>query len=412
MEKQQAITRAIGKHFAQQVDFLQRLVQTKSANPYTPQTSLPSIPVEEAVATIVQQELQQLGFKADLHGVSPERPNVVCHLPGPSEAEKTLILTTHLDTVEPSGYTRDPWGGQIEEGRLYGVGAADAKAQIAAFIYATYALQRINIELDGHLTLAFVVDEEPGACSPYGTKYLLEQGLLDGDAAIVGEPGNRMIAIGHRGLYRFRLTTYGEATHTGIRAWEQGRRGHNAILDMARVSLALAESTLPASSSLVFPDRKSVLTFPTLIRGGSGINVVPSSCEAYGDVRLLPSTSPEEIKRLIAEQLERLSIPNYQLDDLLVVPAAETNPQAEVVRTLAAAIEAITATQPRVEGSGPACDGWMFITRGIPTVCGYGVTYGGVHGADEWADLESLRSTTEVYAHTILHFLGKKLAEG
>jgi acetylornithine deacetylase/succinyl-diaminopimelate desuccinylase-like protein len=403
MEKQQAITQAIGKHFAQQVDFLQRLVQAKSTNPFTPETSLPSVPVEEAVATIVQQELQQLGFKADLHGVAPERPNVVCHLPGASKAKKTLILTTHMDTVEPSGYTRDPWGGQIEEGRLYGVGAADAKAQIAAFIYAVYALQRIDIELGGHLTLAFVVDEEPGACSPYGTKYLLKQGLLNGDAAIVGEPGNHMIAIGHRGLYRFRLTIYGEAAHTGIRAWEQGTRGHNAILDMARVSLALAESDLPCSSSLAFPKRKSVLTFPTLIRGGSGINVVPSSCEAYGDVRLLPGTSPEEIKRLIKEQLERLSIHSYHLDDLLEVPAAETNPQAEIVQTLAATIEAITGLRPRIEGSGPACDGWMFITRGISTVCGYGVTYGGVHGADEWVDLESLRSTTQVYAQTILH---------
>ena len=159
---------------------------------------------------------------------------------------------------------------------------------------------------------------------------------------------------------------------------------------MARVSLALAESTLPRSSSLAFPKRKSVLTFPTLIRGGSGINVVPSSCEAYGDVRLLPGTSPEEIKCLITEQLDRFSIPDYQLDDLLVVPAAETDPQAEVVQTLAAAVETITGTHPRVEGSGPACDGWMFITRGIPTVCGYGVAYGGVHGADEWVDLESL----------------------
>jgi len=408
MEKQQAITRAIQKHFAQQVDFLQRLVQAKSTNPYTPETSLPSIPVEEAVATIVQQELQHLGFKADLHGVSPERPNVVCHLPGPGGMEKTLILTTHMDTVEPSDYTRDPWGGQIEEGRLYGVGAADAKAQIAAFIYAAYALQRLDLNVGGHLTLAFVVDEESGACSPYGTKYLLEQGLLDGDAAIVGEPGNHLIAIGHRGLYRFRLTIYGEATHTGIRAWEQGTQGHNAILDMARVSLALAESSLPGSSSLAFPKRKSVLTFPTLIHGGSGINVVPSSCEAYGDVRLLPTTSPEEIKRLIKEQLERLSIPHYQLDDLLVVPAAETDPQAEIVQTLAAAVEAITGKQPRIEGSGPACDGWMFITRGIPTVCGYGATYGGVHGADEWVDVESLRNTTEVYAHTILHYLENK----
>jgi len=127
---------------------------------------------------------------------------------------------------------------------------------------------------------------------------------------------------------------------------------------------------------------------------------------------LLPGTSPEEIKGLITEQLERFSISNSQLEDLLEVPAAETHPQAEVVQTLAAAVEAITGTHPRVEGSGPACDGWMFITRGIPTVCRYGVAYGGIHGADEWGDVESLHSTTEVYAHTILHYLGNKSSYG
>ena len=66
----------------------------------------------------------------------------------------------------------------------------------------------------------------------------------------------------------------------------------------------------------------------------------------------------------------------------------------------------ITGVRPRLEGSGPACDGWMFLSRGIPTVCGYGVACGGVHGADEWVDLASLRALTEVYAHTILRFCG------
>src|SRR5215472_4646182 len=219
MEKQPALTTCVQSTFGQQVEFLQNLVRARSSNPFIPESSPFDVPVEEKVAAAIQQELHRLGFKAELIGVSTKRPNVLCHIPGSRQSKKTLILTTHMDTIEPSDYTRDPWGAQIEEGRLYGVGAADAKAQIAAFIYAAYALQRLDVHLGGHLTLAFVVDEEAGACSPYGTKYLLEQGLLDGDAAIVGEPGNQMLAIGHRGLYRFRLTTYGEATHTGIRAW-------------------------------------------------------------------------------------------------------------------------------------------------------------------------------------------------
>ena len=89
-----------------------------------------------------------------------------------------------------------------------------------------------------------------------------------------------------------------------------------------------------------------------------------------------------------------------------VVPAAVTSQDSEVVQALAAAVGATTGIQPRLEGAGPTCDGWMFITRGIPTVCGYGVKCGGVHGADEWVDLNSMRTITEIYAHTILHYLG------
>lgn len=75
-----------------------------------------------------------------------------------------------------------------------------------------------------------------------------------------------------------------------------------------------------------------------------------------------------------------LDIQDYQLEDLIDVPAVETNHQAEIVQDLAAATKRVTGAHLRIEGSGPACDGWMFIQHGIPTVCGYGVNYGGVHG--------------------------------
>lgn len=406
MKTQAALSQVITAHFDQEVAFLQRLVRARSANPYTPDTSASDVPVEKEVAVLTQQEIQRCGFTANLVGVTPERPNVVSSFPASGGTGKTLILSTHMDTVEPTGYTRDPWGAQIEGGRLYGVGAADAKAQIAAMIYAVYAIRDAGITPAGQVVLGFVVDEEPGACSRFGTRYLLEEGLLNGDAAIIGEPGNNQISIGHRGLYRFRLRIRGEATHTGRKAWEQKRQGRNAILDMARVALALAAMPLSAATSEAYPGRKSILTFPTLIRGGTGINVVPDLCEAYGDVRLLPGLSAASVKESIKEQLGALSVETYQLDDLLVVPPAETHPLAEIVQILARAAARMTRVHPPIAGSGPACDGWMFTTRGIPTICGYGVSCGGVHGADEWVDLESLRTLTEIYAQTILAYLG------
>ena len=404
----QALSALIEERFSEEVFFLQQLVQSRSSNSFTPEHSPPDAPVEAQVAALIHEQMLSLGFPAELHGVSPQRPNVVCSLPGTdAPAGKTLILTTHMDTVVPSAaYTRDPFGAEIDGGRLYGLGAADAKAQIAAFIYAVLALRRAGVRLKGNLTLAFVVDEESGASSPYGTRFLLERSIIAGDAAIVGEPGNRKIATGHRGVYRFRVRTHGETVHTGLKEWEEGTKGHNAAVDMARLALSLTQCALPYTASPSFPGRRPVLTFPTLIQGGNAVNTVPALCEAYGEVRLLPGTSQDDIEQVITDCLNQEAGITYELETVAYVPSAEVSRESEIVQTVAAAVEDITGHQLRLEGGGPACDGWMFIARGIQAVCGYGVENGGVHGPDEWVDIASLRTVTNVYAQTIIRYLG------
>lgn len=405
LQSEQALSHIIKEHFDDEVAFLQQLIRAKSANPYTADSSPADVPVEADVADHIVQQMHTFGWLPALYGMSEQRRNVLYIRPG-KPGGKTLILNTHMDTVPASGaYTRDPWGAQIENGKLYGLGAADAKAQIAAFVYAVRALDLAGLELTGTMKLAFVVDEETGACSPYGTRFLLEQGLLDGNAAIIGEPGSNKIAIGHRGVYRFRIRTRGESVHTGLREWEEGIRGHNAVVDMSRIIQALLTCVLPHRSSNAFPRRKNVITFPTLITGGSVVNVVPEACEAYGDIRLMPGLSLEEVRGAIEHCLAPLNI-SYELQEIVFVPAVETSQSAGIVKTLAHSIEEVSGISPRLEGAGPACDGWMFSMRGIETVCGYGVTCGGVHGADEWVDLASLRQVTEIYARAIIQYLG------
>ncbi len=407
MDQRKVLSHVVHELYESEIEFLQRLVRANSANDYTADTSPPDVPVEAEVTAIIREKMHQLAWRPALHGISPQRPNVLCTLPGSEEAGRTLILTIHMDTVPASGaYTRDPWGAQIENGRLYGVGAADAKAQITAFIYAARALELAGIQLAGNLTLAFVVDEETGACSPYGTRYLLEQGLLSGNAVIVGEPGDRKVAIGHRGIYRFKIRTQGESVHTGLKEWELKTRGHNAAIDMARIVQALSSCAFPHALSDAFPERKNVLTFPTLIRGGSSVNMVPESCEAYGDMRLMPGLSANDVRHMIERCLSPLGL-DYELQMVVFVPAVETSRNGLIVEALTQSIEEVTGTKPRIEGAGPACDGWMFSTRGIETICGYGVECGGVHGADEWVGLESLQRVTEIYARTILSYLGQ-----
>ncbi len=395
----------INQHFEDEVAFLQRLIRAKSANVYTAETSPADVPVESEVAATICEQMRAFGWQPTLHGIKPQRRNVLYVRSGMS-GEKTLILNTHMDTVLASdAYTRDPWGAQIENGRLYGLGAADAKAQIAAFMYAARTLDLTGVTLAGTMKLAFVVDEETGASSPYGTRWLLEQGLLDGDAAIIGEPGNNKIAIGHRGVYRFLIQTRGESAHTGSKEWEEGIRGKNAIDDMTRIIQALSTCSLPHNPSTVFPGRRNMLTFPTLISGGSSINMVPEICEAYGDIRLMPGLSESDVLEAIERCLAPLAL-SYELQTIVFVPAVETPSSADIVKALAQSIDEVTGVIPQLEGVGPACDGWMFSTRGIETICGYGVTCGGVHEADEWIDLDSLRTVTHIYAQTLLRYLG------
>ena len=149
MSQRETLSTIIKAQFDQQVHFLQQLVRARSANPFTPETARPDAPVEEEIAAVICRELDRFGLEAAVYGISSQRPNVVCTLRGSGPQHKTLILTTHMDTIEPTGYIRDPWGAEIEAGRLYGVGVADAKAQIAAFMYAAHALRLIPMSVLG-----------------------------------------------------------------------------------------------------------------------------------------------------------------------------------------------------------------------------------------------------------------------
>jgi succinyl-diaminopimelate desuccinylase len=396
------INLTIEKNFDEQIEFLQKLVRTKSSNPFTPENSFSDNPIEIEVAKLIKQKLEEFGLSPEFKGISSNRPNVICEIKG--DGEKTLILNGHMDTiVPPENYSFDPYGGEIKNGKLLGVGSADMKASLSIFVYVAKALINLDLKLKGNLILTFVVDEEPGACSKYGTQYLLEHGLR-GNAAIVAEPGTKKICIGHRGGYRFKLITLGESVHTGISEWERKEKGKNAIIEMAKVIHLLQEIEIPFNPSSTFPNRKPVFSFPTKIAGGQSINVIPDKCESYGDVRLLPNNTPQQIKEIIAEKLDKASV-NYQIQDILSVPAVEISPAEKIVGLLSKHSKDILENQPILEGAGPWNDGWMFISRGIPAICGFGPDGEGVHSQDECVYFESLRKITEIYLRTIIDFL-------
>jgi acetylornithine deacetylase len=389
-----------------QIAFVQQLVRTRSANPFTPDESDPAVPIERDVARLIFARLRAMGLDPAYRGVTDARPNVVATLAGSGTGDRSLILNGHMDTVMPSvQWRRDPFGGVIEDNRLYGVGALDMKASLGVLVYAVQALLAAGVELAGDLILAFVVDEEPGACSAFGSGYLLDHGLR-ATSAIIAEPMNDNVTTGHRGGYRFRLTVTGEAAHTGLLAWERGESGRNAILGMAAAIEALQGVELPFDETPVFPGRRPVFTFPTMIRGGVSINTVPDACTAFGDVRVLPGVEVTEIEQVIRDRLDAIPDLDYALRRLLFVPAVEIPPDHALVQTLVEHTAAVTGYRPSALGCGPWNDGWMFITRGIPAICGFGPNGAGVHAADEYVELDSLVETTRIFARAILTYLG------
>lgn len=406
----QRISQVVSKNFSEQTSFASALVREKSENPYTPEQSSHKSTIEQGVATLIADHLKSLGLTPKRLGISKKRSNVVCYV-GPRRFRKSLIFNGHMDTAPAGeGYTLDPHSGAVRDGKLYGVGAADMKGTLSAYVYAVKAVLELGVELDGRLILEFTVDEEPGGCSEFGTAFLLKQGIR-ARAALIGEPGIEKISIGTRGGYRFKLTTFGEAIHTGRRAWERKEAGRNAILDMARVALALEDMEIPFKPARAFPGRSPVLTFPIKIFGGISINSVPDKCVAYGDVRLMPGNSDKQVKIWIREKLAPIPGVHYELEDLLFVPAVEIDRKEEIVEILSKHAREVLGFSPKVEGSGPWNDAWMLVTHDIPCVSGFGPDGEGSHGINEWVDLASLKKVTEIYARAIVDYLGVRKGE-
>ena len=258
----------------------------------------------------------------------------------------------------------------------------------------------------GRLLLAFVVDGITGLGSKIGTKKLLRQGY-GAKAAILGSPGP-VVGIGHRGGYRFKLTTKGEAVHTGSTAWQEKEKGKNAIESMVDAIEGLRNTEIPFKHAKAFPGKKPVFTFPTMINGGVSINRVPDKCEAYGDVRLMPGNSHKQVRMRIEERLEAVDGLDFELEDVLYVPASEVDVKEEIVESVVGAFAAASDEEPGVEGIGPWNNGWVFAQKDIPAVIQVPLVGGISRWGLEWVSTASLKKLTVATALSTAAYLGLK----
>ena len=265
-------------------DRLTAMVQEPSENP----------PGEEGrVGAQVAAYCEELGLEVDIHELDEGRPNVVARW---GSGSRVVGYCSHFDVI-PAGdhslWEREPYGGEVVDGRMHGRGTADAKGPIAAALEAVAILRGAGFEPDGTLELALVSDEE--TMGFIGAGYLVEQGLIRPEVAIVGEPTSLRVVHAQRGACWFKITTRGTAGHGSA-----PERGRSAIKHMAEIVLHL-EDALPRVNH-------EVLGGPSVnagtIRGGTKVNVVPASCVVEVDRRSVPPETRESVIASVEEAVE------------------------------------------------------------------------------------------------------------
>jgi acetylornithine deacetylase len=329
---------------------------------------------EAAIAQVVAERLERAGLEVHVEEAAPGRPNVVGVARG-TGGGRTLLLNAHTDTVgllEPDGGTSP----RRADGRLYGRGAYDMKASLAAIILAGAAC--VERQLRGDVIVTAVVDEE---VESVGTQALTARWRAD--AAIVAEPTETRVAVAHKGFVAFEIATEGRAAH--------GSRpdlGVDAIARMGRVLVGIEalDRSLRAGPGHSLLGTGSV--HASQIEGGQEYSSYPARCMLTGERRTIPGETrglvEQELRAIVGDLDAEVSFP-FARDPL------ETPPDAEIVSLVRRA-----AGAGDVHGIGFWADSALLAAAGVPTVL-FGPKGDGAHAAVEWVDLESAERCRGVY---------------
>ncbi len=318
---------------------------------------------EAAVAEAIARQAEAWGLETRLDVVCDGRPNVLVRLAGAGE-RRGLLLSGHTDTVPPGevAWEREPLSGELADGLIWGRGATDMKAGVAAMLVAMATLARRGWRPKGDLLFAGTVDEEVASL---GARHLRDTGGLNGVGWIViGEPTNLDVVPTHRGALWLEITAYGKTAHGSM-----PDLGVNAILHLAELLRWLGERRFPYQPHpLLAPPSMNVGT----IAGGVKTNVVPDRCVATVDLRTLPGQDHAAIVqdiRDLAAELES-TVPGLRVDVRIAndMPPVETPTDHPLVRTARAAIADALGAEPRVRGATYYTDGGVWVEAGIPIV--------------------------------------------
>ncbi len=400
----------IDAHHAGQVAFLREIVRVPSDTP----------PGDNAPASAKAAELlERMGCTVERHPV-PEAflrdygmrsvvNLIVRHRFG--TGGPTIALNAHGDVVPPGeGWTKPPYEGVVENGRMYARGVAVSKADIAGYTYALEALkaaERDGARLNGTVELHFTYDEEFGGLA--GPGWLLEHGLTKPDLAIAAS-FSYAIVTAHNGCLQFEVTVHGKATHGAIPATgHDALRAANAILTAVYAEADRLESVKSKVTGIDSP------TFIVgTVAGGINTNVVPDRIALRMDRRMIPEEDPTAVEAGVRDLIEGAvrGRPGIRVDvrRLLLARALKPLPGHEkLVAVLQKHGRRVFGEPIPAVGVPLYADARLYGERGIPIVM-YGagprtILEANAKRADENLVLEDLRRATQVVASAVADLL-------
>lgn len=365
---------------------------------------------EGEAAYFVADVLRESGFTVTVEDAAPGRPNVIAdwHGSGFDPAKhKTLMLEGHTDVVtegDPAAWTHPPFAAELVGGRVYGRGACDMKAGVAAAIVAAEAVKRALPDLSGRIRLGIVADEEG---MMLGVKHFIRQGWADGVAgAIICEPEDLELCLFQKGAMRVEVLATGKMSHGAM-----PYAGVNPIPPLMDFLAGLRG--LEASEQTRLGEHEHLglpwLT-PTIVRaphqGEAQLNVVPETAYAALDVRTVPGQDHRDIWTAL-EGLAETSQGDAKLSLTLLEdrPWTQTRADDPLVRALERAYPDVLNSVPRYGGVPGATDGtFLSAWAGVPIVTvGPGVREV-PHQRDEYVDTADIVKAARLYTAAAVYF--------
>lgn len=396
----------IDAHFDEQVRFLQELIRVPTDTP--PGNNAPH-------AERTAELLQAFGLEVEKHAV-PEAEVRAAGLETITNlvvrrhygAGKTILLNAHGDVVPPGeGWSKNPYGGEIENGQIYGRAAAVSKSDFSTYTFALRALEAVAKPTAGSLELLFTYDEEFGG--EVGPAWLLKHKIIKPDLMIAAGFSYQVITA-HNGCLQMEVTVHGKMAHAAIPdSGVDALQAATSILSALYAQNALYKKVTSTVEGITHP----YLNVGT-IQGGTNTNVVPGRVTFKLDRRMIPEENPAEVeatlRQLIQDASDKMPGVSVEVKRILLAHAMRPLPgNAPLVAAIQKHGEQVFGEKIPAMGTPLYTDVRLFCELGIP-----GVVYGAgprtvleshAKRADERLNLEDLRRATKVIARSLRDLL-------